>query len=76
MAYRDNTKSLTPSLKDGNSGTVKGSNPRPGRANKKPVAMSETGSVARPGYHQNAAKLPKGGTGSIARPGFHQKLPS
>ena len=76
MAFRDNTKAMTPSLKDGNSGTVRNGNPRPGYHQKKaagagPVS-SVNGQTPRPGYKQKT--VPGGGTGSIARPGFHQKI--
>jgi hypothetical protein len=76
MAFRDNTKSYTPRLTDGNSGTVRNSNPRPGYHQKKPAGAgavaSVNGQVARPGYKQKS--VPGGGSGSIARPGFHQKI--
>jgi len=78
VAYRDNTKSFTPRLTDGNSGTVRNSNPRPGgRGNKSTrgagSVMSENGQTPRPGG-RGQFKPAGGGVGSIARPGFHQKI--
>ena len=83
MAYRDNTKSLTPTLKAckpggsyGVSSTLKGA-ARPGRQNKVPAGAdsvaSANGKTPRPGG-RGERKAQGGGTGSVARPGFAEGL--
>jgi hypothetical protein len=82
MAYRDNTKETTPTLKActpggyGQSSTLNNI-ARPGRQrNKVPggagSVQSVNGQTPRPGYKQ--FKPAGGGFGSIARPGGHQKI--
>lgn len=77
--YRDNTKSMTPSVRahnKGKSGTL-ANIARPGKRNNRqpggaPSVMKANGQTPRPGYKQ--FKPAGGGVGSIARPGFHEKI--
>lgn len=76
MAYRDNTKSMTPSLKAASGGASKTLN-HPARAGKRKTAgagpvNSENGKTPRPGGKE--FKPAGGGYGSIARPGGNQKI--
>ena len=77
--WRDNTKSMTPSVKaDTHSGrSVLKGRAEPGKRNNRVPkgagsVMSENGKTPRPGYKQK--KVPGGGYGSVARPGWHQKI--
>lgn len=80
MAYRDNNKALTPSLKacyNGDTNSTLRFGTRPGsRNNNKPAGAgsvdSVNGKTPRPGYRQN--KPQAGGSGMIARPGGAQKI--
>lgn len=79
MAYRDNTKSMTPRLSAANRGMSSSlrSVARPGKRNNKVpggagAVASVNGQTPRPGYKQ--FKPAGGGVGSIARPGGNQRI--